>query len=364
MKVLKAVLSVVALSAVVVAMVFLLLPSGPVENWEYDDYIECGPEDTATGSIEVLTLGDKTYFHAKGIGSAKVIRDGKEYDCNVSKAQLDLIFIYGQSNAAYRNPDPDAVSPKPFPGTGYYFGFQDRYAAVSKENSTGMKYQDADFWSMYDGSGNLRIGDKAPALTYEYNRMTGHKVYIVDGAIGGRSIVYFIPPASYVWEYGKAVLGRALDLVDESLFDLHYGSYVWIQGESDRSMSVEEYSENFLSIHTAMLEGEMGIPFETVYISLLAEKYENPRKAQLALSEAHLTIILAADLSRTFTEENGLLGDDGIHYTQKGNNLIGQALGICLAKGSGITVVKGPAESVSLILTDVRGRIYGPVPGY
>lgn len=327
--------------AIVVIMTVLvpMIPAGSdTDGWTYDDYIRSDAGDSATGAFEIVDIGGQSYVHAKSVGTGAIVHsDGSISEYTVSKAKLDLVFIFGQSNAAYRNPDPDVVSPRPALGTGFYFGFSDRYAALASENSTGMVYQDATFWSMYDDSGELRIGDKAPALTYEYNRITGHKVYIVDGAIGGRPLVDFLPESSYVWTYGKNVLERALSLVDESLFDLHVGPYVWVQGEANASSSVNSYYYGFLTMHKAIQDGKLGVPLETAYISLMPSKYPNSREAQELLAENNPSIIIATDLANTFTIENGLMGSDNTHYTQAGNNLIGSALGKAIAEDSGFS---------------------------
>lgn len=330
-----AVISVTVVLVLTGVLIPVLSSDDDTAGWTYDDYRQCDPEDSATGSLERVDVGDVPYIHAKATGKGTITHNGTSIEHTVGKARLDLIFIFGQSNAAYRNADPSAVDPKPLLGTGYYFGFSDRYAALPSENNTGMAWQNATFWSMYD-DGILRIGDKAPALTYEYNRLTGHKVYIVDGAIGGRSITDFMPESSLVWAYGKNVLERALSLVDPDLFDLRVGPYVWVQGEADGNMSVSGYYYKFLTMHHAIQTGKLGIPLETAYISLMPPKYPNSREAQERLAETNPSIVIATDLAETFTVENGLLASDNTHYTQAGNNLIGKALGTVIGEDSGL----------------------------
>lgn len=344
MSVIKTAVIAVTVVLILTGVMIPLLPTDETSvGWTYDDYRPCDADDTATGSLERVDVGGKAYIHAQAVGTGTIVHGGTVTEHKVGKARLDLVFIYGQSNAAYRNAVPDEADPKPVIGTGYYFGFSDRYAALASENSTGMSYQDATFWTMYDDTGALRIGDKAPALTYEYNRLTGHKVYIVDGAIGGRPIADFLPESSYVWAYGKNVLTRALDLVDPDLFDLHVGPYVWVQGEANGGTAVSNYYYSFLTMHRAIQDGKLGVPLKTAYLSLMPAKYPSSREAQELLAEKNPSIVIATDLANTFTVDNGLMGSDNTHYTQAGNNLIGAALGKAIAEGSGYA--KHPIES-------------------
>lgn len=323
-------------------LIFALIPNLPQESdvvpkWQYDDYrpLEDFPGLTSvSGSLETVTVGELEYVHAKSLGPGNIVYGSRVEVVNVEKAVLDVIFLYGQSNAAYRNAEPSLVDVDPLPGRTYYFGMDNRYAANASENDHGMDYTECTWYDMINlDTGVWRIGDKAPALAHYYNDITGHKVYIVDGAIGNKGISNFLPPSALVWTYGNNVLTLGLDHINDQVYDYSIKYYVWLQGEANSTSSVSSYVNAFLKMHNALLSGEMAdVHFEKCYISLLPEKWTNSRKAQLELAEKYPdTVEIATEIANTFTVENGLLNEDDTHYTQLGNNILGKAIGIYIA---------------------------------
>lgn len=306
------------------------------DGWQYDDYAlaEDYGAQAASGSLELITVGDTQYIHAKSVGSGTITTSEGTEEITVEKAKLDAVFMYGQSNAAYRNAVPSEADPVPEIGTAYYFGLEDRSGPNASENNTGMDITSCKFWSMSDDNGDLRIGDKGPAFAATYYNNTGHKVYWINGAIGNKSMQQFLPGA-FMWEYGEDILTAAMDAVDTDCFDLTIHNYMWIQGEANSSTDTTQYKQWFLQMHGALLHGDMGgYAFEDCYMSKVrSTNGVNSSEAQIELSEEYPSIIMATDISDTFTVSNGLMGSDDLHYSQLGNNLIGEALAESMAPG-------------------------------
>lgn len=300
-------------------------PDATITYWQYDDYRVAKDTDTVSGAFEIVEVNDVRYIHAKEVGTGTI----NGVTETVHKAQLDLAFMCGQSNGAYRNANPETASPIPNMGTAYYFGFEDRCGPLASENSTGMDIDSCQFWSMINTeNGILRVGDKAPSYCATYNNSTGHKVYWVCGAIGDKSIVSFDPDGGFMWNYMEEVLTRAISLVDSTKFELNVNYYMWVQGEADSSRSVNSYKSLFLEMHNALLNGECaGINFEGCVLSLVRPKNAvNSSTAQIELAEEDPTIHLGSVATKSFTVDNGLMGSDDVHYSQLGNNIIGTDL--------------------------------------
>lgn len=321
----KAAVAVIPMVVVVAVLLPMLIGNGLVEypEWQYDDYRVVDDATAASGSLELVDVGGTTYVHAHDLGPGTITHsDGTSMDVTVQRAVLDVFLITGQSNAAYTDSveglvDPSAASPVPVPGTGYYFGTESRYDRLTSGDPT--------FRSMTASDGSAAIGDKAPSFASTYNSMTGHKVYWICGAVGSKAMDTFVPSSGYVWMYMLRIVPAAMEAVDDGLFVLNPKGYLWIQGEADYSTPVEEYKEEFLAMHSAILDGWLGTPFDHCFISSVVSG--NAVTAQRELSDEVTTVTLSTEAASTFTQENGLMGPDGLHYSQLGDNVIGAALG-------------------------------------
>lgn len=304
------------------------------EGWQYDDYNLISGAVSASGALELLNVGSVEYVHAKDVGEGSITySDGHTDTVDVKKAQIDVVMMYGQSNAAYRNPVPSQASPIPKLGTAYYYGLSDRAGALSSENSTGMNLQNCTMYDMINSdTGELRIGDKGPAFAATYYASTHTKVYWINCAIGGQPISTFMPNA-WGWNYAETVLQNAISELDEEYFEVFFQGYMWIQGEGNATTPVSAYKSSFLTMHSAILNGELGYRFNVCILSKVREvNAPNPSIAEIDLAEENATIIMATEIADTFTVANGLIGSDELHYSQMGNNLIGTALGESMAE--------------------------------
>lgn len=318
-------------------------PSAADNGWYYDDYRSAEDVASASGAIELVTVGDKSYLHASDVGSGTITYDdGSTETVDVKKAILDVFFLYGQSNAAGRNGDPSKVDNYPDLGTTYYFGYEDEFGPPASLNNTGFDVSLCDMYSLYDSSGDPRVAGLLPDFSYEYQKITGHKVYVINGAVGNKSILTFDPPSGFMWTYGDSILTAGLAEIDTNLYDYSCKYYMWIQGEADSSRPVATYKTQFLEMHEAMMDGDMaGVHFEKCFISKVrAANGENSSTAQIELAEEYSSIIMATTMADSFTIANGLMGSDDLHYSQLGYDRIG----IAFAESIGAVVNPAAAQ--------------------
>ena len=332
-------------SVAIITVAVLLVPA--INGYEnevgisYDDYIET-TAISADGALELVTIDETTYAHAKDIGAGTLTySDGLEESYNVHKAKLDVFMIGGQSNAAYRpaSLDLDTATPIPKIGTAYYYGNSD--GAVSKpydETSTATDYQ---FMDAVSSDGSLRLAHLEAPFSATYFGNTGHKVYTINCAWGGSNIGGWVP-GGYYFTWAKDVFAAAMDAVDKDHFDVDVKSCLWIQGESDWNKTIDYYEVEFMNWFNSII-GDSALNFSKDYTfdSILISKVRvidydgtpsiinpvNPALAQIELADTHRNIVMVTEIADTFTVSNGLMLEDNLHYTQLGQNLIGVAFG-------------------------------------
>lgn len=309
---------------IVIIIAIPLIPTSPEEQdpdgWQYDEYRPVGSYTEASGALEIVTVGGVEYIHAKDLGTGKLIlSDGSTETIQVGKAHLDVCFMFGQSNSAYVAVDP-SQAPVPVPGTAYYYGSADgRYSEI--------KFASASIHSMTNDDGTAATADKAPSFAIKYNEITGHRVYWVCGSINGKSITTFDPDGGMTWNYADEVVEYAIKALDKRYFTYDSIAYMWIQGEADKNMAIDEYKSRFLEMNKAIMDGGLaGQEFHHAFISKVRTASSGTAQAQLA-EEYPDMITMATTIATTFTQANGLLASDNAHYTQAGDNLIGTALG-------------------------------------
>lgn len=314
-------------------------------SWEWDDYRPAGDITTATGAIETVPIGEDTYLHAVGVGTARLVTsDGAVQTVRVGRAVLDLVLIDGQSNAAQNTQDL-SLAPVPERGTAYYFGSETRYAEAGRIESqealdTALASQLAT-WSFQpmvdDETGAVRIGDKAPGIARTYVEATGHRIYIVDCAVPGSALkLHDGVDRGYCWQWAEAVVGAAVDAVDTDLVELRFtGIDLWLQGESDAKRPTATYLSNWPLYYGPVTEGGLGIPVDHIVICLIAGVTDENGAVNTALrqiAEDYPKCSIGAS-AEDFTVSGGELNpDDGLHYTQIGDNIIGEEWGRSAAR--------------------------------
>lgn len=288
----------------------------------YDDYIDVDKEMSTSGVFEYIDVDGHRYVHATDVGSGKI--NGKTYA--VQKAPLDVFLFLGQSNAAnWAGVQSLQVSPTPHPGCGYYFGIPWHQA----NKNLGLQISDYAFYPISTNNSTSRIGGIDAPFAIDYYNLTGHKSYMINGAIGGVNIESYLPGATS-YEYAQELFDAAYAAIDTDRFVPEIQSYVWIQGESNANTAVSTYKSDFLQMHETLIGGtftDYG-SFKMALISKVrAVNAPNPSEAQIELCEEYPeTIKMVTEISDTFTVENGLMTSDNLHYSQQGRNEIGLKL--------------------------------------
>jgi hypothetical protein len=316
---------VVVLALIAGGAYYILHDNSAAEEICYDDYIESPAAVSAEGSLEIVTLSGVTYIHAVDVGTGSVeFSDGSVEIYSVKKSQLDVYLLMGQSNAAYTHYDASS-STVTLPGTAYFYGTTQPLHTLNyhayKEICT-VK-------SMNAPDGTQTVGNIEAPLAASLYESIGNKVLIVNGGVSGVKINTFTP-GNINFLRASEVFCDAMERIDRTLYDPTVRSYIWIQGESDALTPVETYKTLFLEIHEDLTGSGVGLfspyDFDAGFISLIVGT--NSSQAQIALTvDPEDNLILGATSAPTFSIENGLLKNDGVHYSQLGDNLIGSELG-------------------------------------
>lgn len=320
------ILGVLVLVVVGTTALQILNETTPVSpEWEFDDYRVVPGAVSASGALELVQTHLGETVHARDVGTGTITHgDGTIEEVTVSRALLDVFLITGQSNSAYYQADPAQADPLPRIG--------EAYAWATATGSYGHNYPGPySVRPVVDPeTGSANIGDKCPSFCSEVNGITGNKVLWICGGWGGVSIDTFNPDGGAAWTYTKETVDSALAAIDDKLFEVNPCSFIWIQGETDRTMAVDVYERKLLDIVDAITHGELGWTFDHCFISLITEFHGgNARQAQIDAAEANPgRITIATEVANTFTEENGLMSSDGIHYSQLGDNIVGRDLGV------------------------------------
>lgn len=344
---------VLAVVVILVMLFTLLLPTLSTDqghspdvrtSWQYDDYRpKADGIVSVTGSLETVTVGGEEYIHAKAIGQGSIVwSDWSVETVTVSKAVLDVIYLDGQSNAAQNTQDL-SLAPVPGLGTSYYFGNDTRYAEagrISSQEELDAAIADQlgtwGFQSMLDETGAVKVGDKAPGIAKAYTEATGHRVYLICGAVPGSPVRYHIPTSTsdvtnWSWQWAELVVSAAIEAVDTDLYTLEYtGIDLWLQGESDVRFSSAAYIKYWARYHDGAVDGLLGIPVTHIIVCLIANVTDESgtvNAALIQLTEDYDDTTLGASAA-DFTVTGGELNpDDGLHYTQKGDNIVGREWG-------------------------------------
>ena len=242
---------------------------------------------------------------------------------------VDLFIFMGQSNMSGRG--DASFAPTVPEGWGY------EYKAISRPGELlhmvepfGL-YEDNSASGVDDAigeNGPKRKGSSVAALTIAYYEHTGVPVVGVSCSKGGSSTTF--------WKVGGKPLNDAIQrqlAAEQWLTDNGYiirNNYMyWLQGESDRGMTVDQYKSNMISIVKEMIR-KTGVTHCMMLRvgqpkSGTATTSNNPLKAQTELCQQYTEFVMASTLTAGFVDD-GLMKDDW-HYTQEGYNILGTDAG-------------------------------------
>lgn len=289
------------------------------DGWQYDDYQVADDDVTAaSGSLELVELAGVNYLHADGVGEGTITySDASTETVTVEKAILDFYCINGQSNATYRQvieeTNPATASPYPARGTGIVVDMLTSFHTPL---------------DLYTEDGEPNVGNLAPAFMATYYEETYHKPLVYFAGVSGRSILTFQPDESMYTRTLAAMRNSYDDFMSQTdYYEPGKRVMIWIQGESDEgNMTASEYRDYFMTFWDGV-QTESAYPFDYCMISYLGSQYVTIKAADEMLIEGNGDIYLGSDLAPTFTDENGLLKGDGVHYSQAGRNVLGADLG-------------------------------------
>lgn len=249
---------------------------------------------TATAvMVKSVDLAEAKILLSSESGNATRSVDAVQVDLVVKPAPLTILFLAGQSNMEgygsypgsgkkdgryYQRPEQSIVCPEGevystyAPGdTAYSTGRANsiggnvkftsscsvskakHFVAESLTSDKSVSGRDLVYrLNQLTASGTGKNGPDS-GLAYEWNRLTGEKVWTVNSARGGSSIKLWVPGKG-CYERAKAVFGYALQVYNAEISAGHYTRAhklcFWLQGESDAgTMSTSEYLKKFQLMH-------------------------------------------------------------------------------------------------------------------
>ncbi len=289
---------------------------------QYDDRYKFIPKTiTATGFsssnpnvAQVDDLGNVKIVGVSDDGAVITATDGQhEEKLTISRtvrAPLDIYFITGQSNASYYYADP-ALATVTKPGTAYHYS----------ELAGGVQ-----ICSMNDESGAMQRGNLEASFGKTLYDLTGNKVLMVNAGVSGQKIETFVPLNGQSYQYISKVWQIVQRYVNDETFLNHYEphikSYIWAQGESDPDLDIGVYKNDYMKLHEMLTSSDYG--FKYGFIIKVRSIFPNPSEAQEELASENEDIAIATRSSDHFTVENGKMRFDDLHYSQIGDNLLGE----------------------------------------
>ena len=240
-------------------------------SMQYDDYLTHIGDIAATdmdasftdACLEVVTVNDTTYFHAKATGFTKITAGEASYEVVVSKAKINLIVAMGQSNAGshFENATTDIRSPL---GTAYRWGDGRHGGNATTVNKDGAMVSEPVY---YDGTDLLNCRSWHMPMMAE--------LYAQSVAAGDpvKNVLIFQEGATT--KNGQAIETWAVDSNDTSgttttvtminncrhyfeqhsdLYEIVSSGVYWIQGEGDWQLAPDVYQERFLAIWDRLKE--------------------------------------------------------------------------------------------------------------
>ncbi|MCD8208882.1 MAG: hypothetical protein LUD72_13165, partial [Bacteroidales bacterium] len=236
----------------------------------------------------VLTQISDTDVIATGTGTALVTLEKEDEEpvsvsVTVDAAPLSLIFLTGQSNmegmvgnnalSDYENANGSIVlceegqiystyAPTTYDTSSRiaYVNFSglpstltaDEFVPESLTSDLSRAGNELDYKAnSLSASGQGKSGVDS-GLAYEWNQLTGDKVWIVNTAWSGTSIKNWVPDTTY-YERADAIHEQALLTyqaeADAGHFEKSSILMFWLQGEADYEMSLEDYENYFLDMY-------------------------------------------------------------------------------------------------------------------
>ncbi len=256
---------------------------------KYDDYINVKGK-----TVEIIDAGTPTSYQvgykiaantldkavitlkgdnliATGIGTAKVKIDGVEQTITVEPAKISMLLLAGQSNM--RGSEGDAPKSIVCPNGQVYltYGVPEGLTASNAPKYVASTLAGETRNISINGNKTILNANPIYALTdigagklgpdsgfgYEWNLLTGEKVWVVNAAHGGADIESWQPDGDNYKE-AIALYTECMKVLQQEIAAGHYTfshmGYFWCQGEAgvNAKMSAEWYVEMFLTMHESL----------------------------------------------------------------------------------------------------------------
>ncbi len=144
-------------------------------------------------------------------------------------------------------------------------------------------------------------------IAYEWNKLTGDKVWIINTAWGGSSISQWIPGA-LVYRRADAAYTLSLQTMNAEISAGHYTAgrrlMFWLQGEADKNMSADTYYNQFSQMKT---EFERSLGVEYFGLITVRAAYDHKTEADLRMNGPRMAqyyIGSSADFDNVFIVSN------------------------------------------------------------
>lgn len=208
-----------------------------------------------------------------GEGAVKLLKDGEETFCRlkVEKAPISMFLLIGQSNMV--GVEGDATQSVACEN-GQVYSTHGVPAYLTKNNAA--QFVPSALEGEYRGKntcgnsiylslnpvnslteeGNGKAGMDG-ALAYEWNRLTGDKVWVINAGQGNSPISRWVKGA-YEYEQAVALFSAAQQVmraeIEAGHYELENMGYFWLQGCSDDALTAEKYYNSFLSMHNGLMQ--------------------------------------------------------------------------------------------------------------
>ena len=244
---------------------------------------------SGVGTAEVLLVSEEQLEIARAILDGKQCEDIREtieviqINVTVEPADLTLIYIAGQSNAegwcssstgyrveesvvcsegeVYSTYAPLSVRANQISGVSFSklctVNNAADFVAGNLKSDVSVSGKRLEYsLNKLTAEGRGKTGPDS-GLAYEWNRLTGDKVWIVNTAQGGTSISKWIP-GEICYEQSMAVNWQVQKTYQAEVEAGHYKAgkqlLFWLQGESDKGKTAESYYKLFKRVCNVMQE--------------------------------------------------------------------------------------------------------------
>ncbi|MCR5097710.1 MAG: sialate O-acetylesterase [Lachnospiraceae bacterium] len=268
----------------------------PIKNIEQVK-IESRIPGTKVPDVAVLISEDKNKIAATGCGVARVtLKGGEVYRVAVKSAPISLILMIGQSNMEggcsvkeevdlYKS--QQILSPE---GTVYStyapaYGFNCKYVGYYNEKLTlklnnankfipetltanGSKHSYRHTNNLTDASVTGGKNGMDGAFGYNWCKLTKEKVWLINAANSGSSILEWQPEANSYYDRAMGLYHRAMGVLDAEIeaghYELSQKGYLWMQGETDSEMKGTDYYMQYVRLHNALKAGMYGSEYKNL----------------------------------------------------------------------------------------------------